>query len=201
MFREPTCYTTFAVSGGFTTSPQQVETHDLGGETFIHIRQYDEWLSWMICKKSRRRKPLKRCTLWSTINDRLEEPTGEEEPDMLGDLMADLVDLEAPQKKRKSARHKNVVPSPSCGSSTTRIGKIATMSAIKVFVPRGSTSCQNRVFAQRRIGWFVRRIAMELAVTEVEPGTGVEWQEGGSCWYCSWLQGDGWKELKKVVRN
>ena len=100
-----------AVHRGHLQQPVWVPSQTFQGYVFARIRQYDDWLVWMVCNHSRRTHTLRPSRLWQKLLAASDGTLAQPEDDPLGDIMKGLEDITASKKRpRQRASNKEAQP-------------------------------------------------------------------------------------------
>ena len=182
-----------AVRGGFLKEPVFVPNDSYQGHVFVRLRQYDDWLTWMVCKESRRKSPLRSSVLWQTLLAASSSREKQAEVDPLADIMDTMDDFGAPLKKRSRQRaspKKEALPpkvvrtieyEEKPGSSEMRT--ITILQNTK----RNKHTNKTVWLCREDLPWFVDTLFQEAHKKEPLVFTeGLRWMEGTHAWVANW---------------
>ena len=196
-----------AVRGGYLKEPIWVPREEHEGCFYLRVRQYDDWLHWMVCDRSKKSHALKQSKLWTQLLGAEDE---KEQDDLLADIMHSVAeDVGLPGKKRPRQRalaksklpalYKTVkeIPYPEPGPQCKRV--------IFILLNGYHQKLAKTIWLrQSDLTWFVETLHSEIYQKDpVVSAHGIRWLEGTHSWVAHWVteSGDAKQAIAYVVAH
>ena len=189
--------------GGYMKEPVWVPTQFFEGHVFVRIRQYDDWLVWMVCNSSRKANTLRPSKLWQKLLAALDGTLAQPEDDPMADIMKSMEAAAGPSKKRPRQR----APKEPKSQGTVRTVEheespgSKEMRTLTLFLDETQKKVAKTVWlCSQHLPWFIQTLYQEAYKQEPVVFTeGVRWLEGSHAWVANWRGCEGHKTERAYV--